>query len=172
MKATTTTTAPKQDIYILQDDRSKLFYNKDLGGFSEPNRDKATRLEGKAQVAFIKAHFLKPEFISALYEEDNTPSPENAHQNKHLNGTEKVRSLPSSRWDSRGYVFGDWQIEVYMWNQNKGAHAYLRSNRPNYVRCWNASNIKTKETFQYQDGGIKRATKKILNHEMKRHNLA
>lgn len=70
---TATTTAAQ---LVLQDSRSKLFYNKDLGGFSEPDKNKATRLDvATSQAAFVKAHFQRPEFIVEVPLEDTPPTP-------------------------------------------------------------------------------------------------
>lgn len=51
---------------ILRDTRSGLFYDKNMGGFSQPDATKATTLDSKSQEAFIKAHFQKPEFIESV----------------------------------------------------------------------------------------------------------
>jgi hypothetical protein len=51
---------------ILKDTRSGQFYNKERGGFSEPEAAKATTIEGEAVAAFVKAHFTKPEFIEGI----------------------------------------------------------------------------------------------------------
>jgi hypothetical protein len=167
MNATATNTAQ----LVLQDSRSLLFYNKDLGGFSEPNKDNATRLDaGTSQPAFIRAHFQNPQFIVEVPLVE-APTPDNAHLNPHINGTIKRRAIPSNRWDYKTYIFGDWSITCYQYNQNKGAHSYLRSTRPDYVPLWNAYNKATKESFECKDGGIKRAQKMIVRHEMKRHGI-
>lgn len=112
---------------------------------------------------------IRHTFTMANVEEVEGNKPEN---NKHINGSTKRKALPSSRWDSKSYIFGDWHIECEQYNQNKGAHAYLKSTRPNYVPMWNAYNPTTGETITNKDGGIKKAEKAIIRHEMKRHGLA
>jgi hypothetical protein len=161
----------KIDHHILQDSRSGLYYNRDLGGFSEAEASKATRFENAAQVAFIQAHFARPEFIVAVPAIDAPPSPENAGSNPHLNGTARIIRHPQRRWDEKRYTFGEWSIRCYLWNQNKGAHPYLRSTRRDYVPLWEAYRADTKEGFFCVDGGIKKAVRFLTRHEMKRHGI-
>jgi hypothetical protein len=88
--------------------------------------------------------------------------------NKHLEPGLKPKVLPNKRWDSCHYVFGDWSIEIYKYNQNKGCHRYIRLSRPDYVTNWDAHNSVTNEKFSYQCGGIKKAVAHIIKHERNR----
>lgn len=179
---TATTSSSNSSASLLRDSRHGCYYNRDLGGFSETDPAKATSLDSAAQVAFVKAHFQHPEFIEVVPASrfatpptpalDAPPTPDNAHLNQHINGSAKLIAHPVVRWDERTYTFGAWHITCYKWNQNKGAHPYLRSTRPNYVPMWNAFHAGSREQFSSEDGGIKLAVKKIIRHEMRRHGLA
>jgi len=56
----------KTNTIILRDTRSHLYYDKNLGGFSQIDPDLATELENETQAAFIRAHFQNPEFIESV----------------------------------------------------------------------------------------------------------
>jgi len=153
-------TASNQKI-VLQDSRSRLFYDRNLGGFSQPDVTKATTLETDAQAAFIKAHFARPEFIDSVKAAE-------LEVNKHIDGSAKPVKLSHSKDGSRTYRFGDWVIGCYLYNQHIGAHPYLRATTPRLVPMWSAYNDVTKERLDYQDGAMKVAVRHIIRHEKKR----
>lgn len=180
---TATTTAAQ---LVLQDSRSKLFYNKDLGGFSETDKSKATRLDvATSQAAFIKAHFQRPEFIVEVpltvappfTAQDlpklaealaAAPSPENAHLNPHLNGTLRPVKVYHHK-TSRTYRFGDWKIEVCSWTESRKQGCGFRKSRT--VTQFDLRNHKLCRNEYMLTGGLKAAVEKIIKIEMQRHGL-
>ncbi len=164
MNATATNTAQ----LVLQDSRSLLFYNKDLGGFSEPDKNKATRLDvGTSQPAFIRAHFQNPQFIVEVALEES-PTPDNAHLNPHINGTLRPVKIYDNR-GSRTYRFGDWKIEVC-------SRTHSRKQGCGFRKTVTETNFDLRNVklgyFEYiMTGGLKAAVARIAKLEMKRHGL-
>lgn len=180
---TATTTAAQ---LVLQDSRSKLFYNEDLGGFSETDKSKATRLDvATSQAAFIKAHFQRPEVIVEVpltvappfTAQDlpklaealaAAPSPANAHLNPHLNGTLR----PVKSYHGRGmrtYRFGDWRIEITTRTESRKQGCGFR--KTSTVTNFDLCNTKTGQTAPFGSGGLKAAVDCIMKTEMKRHHF-
>jgi hypothetical protein len=137
-----------------------LFYVS--GACFSANVEDATIIERNSPDHVMIRHTFAMDYVEEV--EVNNPE-----DNKHINGTTKRRAIPSRRWDKKSYVFGDWHIDCEQYNQNKGAHAYLKSTRPNYVPMWSAHNPTTGETIANKCGGIKIAEKSIIRHEMKRY---
>jgi hypothetical protein len=145
----------------LQDSRSKLFYDRELGGFSQSEIANATLLENDAQVAYIKAHFACPEFIESVKVDEPAV-------NKHLDGSVKAVKISHHKDGSRTYRFGDWTLNCYYYNQHVGAHPYVKATTPRLVPMWSAYNDVTEERLDYQDGAMKVAVRHIIRHEKKR----